>query len=180
MPTIRGSGRKQRKRGDMTSSDQAIRQQAEALYEERLEELREQAEREQEAEREQGIQGAIRELKKQRSEERREEARREAAQEAESLSHELHDLGTKLHAHAAELRGRLLDATRRAGQEVDGRSAWIGSVLPSWVRGVFGGRGSIVGVPHELAGTAGRGQDRGPRSLPERDSLAAPRTNSDV
>jgi len=174
----------------MTSSDQAIRQQAEALYEERLEELREQAEREQEAEREQGIQGAIRELQKQRSEERREEARREAAQEAESLSHELHDLGTKLHAHAtelrgllaayAELRGRLLDATRRAGQEVDGRSAWIGSVLPSWVRGVFGGRGSIVGVPHELAGTAGRGQDRGPRSLPERDSLAAPRTNSDV
>lgn len=67
-------------------------------------------------------------------------------------------------------------AKRRAGQEVGGRDARIRPILEGWHRSVFGGRDSLVGVPHELAGTAGRVRDRGHRTLAERDPLASPRT----
>lgn len=163
-----------------------LRQQAEALYEREREELRRREVREQEANKEQGIRSHIQTIQEQRDEERREQARREASAEAEELAHELHKRGVKLQEFAegldsliegyADVRGRLVDAKRRAGQDVGGRDARSRLILEGWHRSVFGGHDSLLGVPHELAGTAGRAQDRGHRTLTERDPLSRPDT----
>jgi hypothetical protein len=59
-------------------TDRATRAQAEALYEQHMEELQKQAEQEKQANRERGIRGYIHHIQTQRGEERREQARREA------------------------------------------------------------------------------------------------------
>ena len=134
------------------------------------------------------IQLAIRKIKAQDREVAAEQARKEAAAEAEELAAELHRQGEMLQDHAEEfrsevegyagLRARLMDANRRAGMDVGGRWARTSSVLAPWFRSVFGGRNSLVEVPGEQAGQV-RTPNQAPRALPERDALAAPRTDSD-
>jgi hypothetical protein len=126
----------------MTSSEQALRQEAEQLYERRLEEL----------------------------------------------AHELHDLGAEIQEYAEgmrsliedydDLRGRLIAANRRAGQDVGGRWGRTVSILAPWLRGLLGGQNSLVGIPGEQVGQV-RTPNRERRSLSERDPLAASRTDSD-
>jgi len=134
------------------------------------------------------IKDAIKRIKQQDRDAAAEQARRDAAAEADELAHELHDHAAKLQEFAegldsliegyADTRTRLMDANRRAGMDVGGRWARTSSVLAPWFRSVFGGRNSLVEVPGEQAGQV-RTPNQAPRTLPERDALAAPRTDSD-
>jgi hypothetical protein len=109
------------------------------------------------------------------------EARRDAAAEADELAQERHVLEERMEREAMalshsfyepeELSRRHTDALRRAGRDV-GHNHSIRLFLPTWFQHRFGGHGSLVGVPGSPAG----GRER---TLPERDPLAAPRTEPD-
>jgi hypothetical protein len=151
-----------------------LRQEAEQLYEQRLEELRKQAEKEKEAERERGIRSYIHRIETQRNEERSEQARREAAQEADELARERHELEERMEAEVAALNRSVSElesldrrhrgALHRAGRDV-GHGHSLRTLLPSWAKHRLGGFNSLLGIP----GTHPSGKER---TLAERDPLA--------
>lgn len=80
----------------------------------------------------------------------------------------------------ADLRARLEDAQRRSGRGAGGsRASSLRYVLPNWFRSIFGGHGSLVEMPSEMAGRA-RAVGHGPRTLADRDPLTSTRTNPDT
>ena len=146
------------------------------------------AEREQAQANESRYRDALRKIKQQDRDAAAEQARKQAAAEADELAYELHDHAAKLQEFAegldsliegyADTRTRLMDANRRAGMDVGGRWSRTSTVLAPWFRSIFGGRNSLVEVPGEQAGQT-RAPNQAPRTLPERDALAAPRTEPD-
>jgi len=119
-----------------------------------------------------------------------EQTRKAAKVEADALAVELGERAITLQRQAetlqrdieayAELRGRLLDAERRAGREVGGgRGTSIRYVLPNWFKSVFGGFGSLVEVQSEMSGRV-QALTPEPRTLVERDVFASQGGRDDV
>jgi hypothetical protein len=129
-------------------------------------------------------------IKRNDQERERERARKAAKVEADALAVELGERAITLQREAealhasienyAELRGRLLDAERRAGREVGGgRTTSLRYVLGGWFKSVFGGQRSLVELPSELSGRV-QALTPEPRTLLQRDNLASTRTNTDA
>jgi hypothetical protein len=156
-------------------SDRALRAEAEALYEQRLDDLKHKAEQEKEAEREQGIRSALKDIQEQRRQERIAQNRREAEARAADLSRERYELAEEMEAAAANLNrllseyeslhSRQADALRQAGRPLD-HGYRLQELISVRFRQWFGGWNSLSGVQAPFHGAQNL-------PLPERDPLAS-------
>ena len=169
-------------------TDQKLREQAERLFEKEQEELRRREEQEREADRERGILSYVEKIKKDDAERERQQARRAAADEAETLARQRYALAQRIEDHATTLNDALgeyvalherhVAAMVRAGldrNEVGALRRRFRSMLPTWAKDRFGGRGSVLGIEGTRRDSFGHAGERIPTPLAARDELAARR-----